>query len=63
MEAMKRWTVFAALAVLGVVLAAHGTVRAADDPLPPDKSGSSGKDYRRRSVAAGQERSPGRNVL
>jgi hypothetical protein len=43
MEAMKRWTVFAALAVLGVLLAAHGTVRAADDPLQPEESSSSGE--------------------
>jgi hypothetical protein len=40
MEAMRRWTLFAALAVLGVVLAAHGTIGAADDPLSADKSSS-----------------------
>ena len=35
-------TFFAALAILGVVLAAKGTVGAADDPLQPEESSASG---------------------
>jgi hypothetical protein len=31
MEAMKKWTLLTILAVLGFVLAAHGTARATDE--------------------------------
>jgi hypothetical protein len=38
---MNRWTVVAALAVLGIVLVASGTTRAADAPLKPETRSSS----------------------
>lgn len=41
-EAMKRWLVFAALPVLGVVLAAHGTAGATADLLRSKESSFSG---------------------
>jgi hypothetical protein len=37
MEAMKRWTLLTILAVLGFVLAGHGTARATDNLLEPEK--------------------------
>jgi hypothetical protein len=43
MRAVKRWTVVAALALLGVVPAAHGTAWATDNPLQPEEGSFSGE--------------------